>query len=46
VGHDKSNFGKLLFFLGSAHITRRYPEQFGLINDKLFGQDRWYHQML
>ena len=49
VGHYKGNFGNLLFFwdilFGSAHITRRYPEQVGLIDDKLFGQERWYHQM-
>ena len=31
---------------GSAHITRRYPDQVGLVDDKLFGQERWYHQML
>ena len=49
VGHYKGNFGNLLFFwdilFGSAHITRRYPEKVGLIDDKLFGQERWYHQM-
>lgn len=50
VGHYKGNFGNLLFLwdiiFGSAHITRRYPEQVGLADDKLFGQERWYHQML
>ena len=50
VGHYKGNFGNLLFLwdiiFGSAHITRRYPDQVGLIDDKLFGQERWYHQML
>jgi sterol desaturase/sphingolipid hydroxylase (fatty acid hydroxylase superfamily) len=49
VGHYKGNFGNLLFvwdiIFGSAHITRRYPAQVGLIDDKLFGQERWYHQM-
>jgi hypothetical protein len=30
---------------GSAHITRRYPAKVGLIDDRLFGQERWYHQM-
>ena len=30
---------------GSAYITRRYPAQVGLIDDRLFGQERWYHQM-
>jgi sterol desaturase/sphingolipid hydroxylase (fatty acid hydroxylase superfamily) len=50
VGHYKGNFGNLLFvwdiIFGSAHITRQYPAQVGLIDDKLFGQERWYHQML
>lgn len=49
VGHYKGNFGNLLFFwdilFGTAHITRRYPAQVGLIDDQLFGQERWYHQM-
>lgn len=49
VGHYKGNFGNLLFLwdilFGSAHITRRYPAQVGLMDDKLFGQERWYHQM-
>jgi sterol desaturase/sphingolipid hydroxylase (fatty acid hydroxylase superfamily) len=49
VGHYKGNFGNLLFFwdilFGSAHITRQYPAKVGLIDDKLFGQERWYHQM-
>ncbi|MEN9889077.1 MAG: hypothetical protein RL559_1114, partial [Pseudomonadota bacterium] len=30
---------------GSAHITRQYPPKVGLIDDQLFGQERWYHQM-
>jgi sterol desaturase/sphingolipid hydroxylase (fatty acid hydroxylase superfamily) len=50
VGHYKGNFGNLLFLwdiiFGSAHITRQYPERVGLIDDQLFGQERWYHQML
>ena len=49
VGHYKGNFGNLLFIwdmmFGSAHITRRYPERVGLIDDQLFGAERWYHQM-
>jgi sterol desaturase/sphingolipid hydroxylase (fatty acid hydroxylase superfamily) len=49
VGHYKGNFGNLLFLwdilFGSAHITRCYPAQVGLMDDKLFGQERWYHQM-
>ena len=49
IGHYKGNFGNLLFIwdliFGSALITRQYPERVGLIDDKLFGQERWYHQM-
>lgn len=34
IGHYHGNFGNLLFFwdvlFGTAHITRRYPERFGL----------------
>ena len=49
VGNYKGNFGNLLFFwdvlFGSAHITRKYPESVGLKDDRLFGQERWYHQM-
>lgn len=49
IGHYKDNFGNLLFIwdilFGSAHITRQYPEKVGLLDDQLFGQERWYHQM-
>jgi len=49
IGNYKGNFGNLLFFwdvlFGSALITRQYPAQVGLIDDQLFGQERWYHQM-
>ena len=49
IGHYKGNFGNLLFIwdliFGSAHITRKYPAKVGLIDDQLFGQERWYHQM-
>jgi sterol desaturase/sphingolipid hydroxylase (fatty acid hydroxylase superfamily) len=49
IGHYKGNFGNLLFIwdliFGSALITRKYPERVGLIDDQLFGQERWYHQM-
>lgn len=49
IGHYKGNYGNLLFIwdliFGSAHITRKYPAQVGLIDDQLFGQERWYHQM-
>ena len=49
IGNYKGNFGNLLFFwdvlFGTAHITRKYPAKIGLIDDELFGQERWYHQM-
>lgn len=49
IGHYKGNYGNLLFIwdmlFGSAHITRQYPAKVGLIDDQLFGQERWYHQM-
>ena len=49
IGNYKGNFGNLLFFwdvlFGTALITRKYPEQVGLIDDQLFGEERWYHQM-
>lgn len=49
VGHYKGNFGNLLFFwdvlFGTAHITRRYPAKVGLIDDHLFGEEKWQHQM-
>lgn len=49
IGHYKGNYGNLLFIwdmlFGSAHITRKYPAKVGLIDDQLFGQERWYHQM-
>ncbi len=49
VGHYKGNFGNLLFvwdmIFGSAKITRQYPPQVGLIDDHLFGAERWQHQM-
>ena len=49
IGHYKGNFGNMLFvwdlLFGSALITRKFPEKVGLIDDHLFGQERWYHQM-
>ena len=49
VGNYKGNFGNLLFFwdvlFGSAHITRQYPASVGLKDDRLLGQERWYHPM-
>jgi len=49
IGNYKGNFGNMLFIwdliFGSALITRQYPAKVGLIDDALFGQERWYHQM-
>lgn len=49
IGNYKGNFGNLFFIwdiiFGSALITRQYPEKVGLIDDQLFGQEKWYHQM-
>lgn len=49
IGNYKGNFGNLLFFwdvlFGTAHITQKFPEDVGLQSDRLFGQERWYHQM-
>ena len=36
-------FWDVLF--GSPHITRKYPASVGLKDDRLFGQERWYHPM-
>ena len=49
IGNYKGNLGNMLFIwdliFGSALITRKFPEKVGLIDDHLFGQERWYHQM-
>lgn len=49
IGHYKGNYGNLLFFwdvlFGTAHITRRYPAEVGLQDDKLYGAEAWQHQM-
>ena len=49
IGHYKGNFGNLLFFWDilfcSAHITRKYPAQVGLMDDKLFGKERWFVEL-
>jgi len=49
VGHYKGNFGNLLFLwdvlFGTAHITRRYPDAVGLVDDRLFGDEHWADQM-
>ena len=49
MGHYKGNFGNLLFIwdmmFGTAKITRKFPAQVGLMDDQLFGQERWQNQM-
>ena len=49
IGNYKGNFGNMLFLwdvlLGTAHITQKYPAAVGLQGDRVFGQERWYHQM-
>lgn len=49
IGNYKGNFGNMLFLwdvlLGTAHITQKYPDAVGLQGDRVFGQERWYHQM-
>lgn len=48
VGHYRGNYGNLLFFwdilFGTALITRRYPPEFGLPDDRRHGSERWYIQ--
>lgn len=49
IGHYTGNFGNLLFFwdivFGSAKITRQYPAKVGLMDDHLFGVEKWQQQM-
>lgn len=48
VGHYRGNYGNLLFLwdvlFGTALITRRYPPEFGLPDDRRHGSERWYIQ--
>ena len=49
IGHYTGNYGNLLFLwdvlLGTAHITRRYPPAFGLMDDRAHGSERWQVQL-
>lgn len=49
IGHYTGNFGNMLFFwdilFGSARITRKYPAQVGLKDDRIFGKERWFVEM-
>jgi sterol desaturase/sphingolipid hydroxylase (fatty acid hydroxylase superfamily) len=46
IGHYNGNYGNMLFFwdvlFGTAHITRRYPERFGLDYAGGEPKDPWY----
>jgi sterol desaturase/sphingolipid hydroxylase (fatty acid hydroxylase superfamily) len=50
VGNYKGNFGNLLFIwdiiFGSAHITQQYPKEIGLVDDRLFGKEKWWVEYL
>jgi sterol desaturase/sphingolipid hydroxylase (fatty acid hydroxylase superfamily) len=47
VGYYKGNFGNMFFLwdvmFGTAHISRRYPEAYGISHYK---KDQWYAQFL
>ncbi|RZS42902.1 sterol desaturase/sphingolipid hydroxylase (fatty acid hydroxylase superfamily) [Limnobacter thiooxidans] len=49
IGHYTGNFGNMLFLwdvlFGTAHITRKYPSEIGLMDDRIHGQEHWAHQM-
>lgn len=49
IGNYTGNFGNMLFLwdviFGTAHITRKYPAEVGLKDDRLFGEEHWSHQM-
>ena len=49
IGYYKGNFGNLLFFwdvlFGSAHITQQFPAKVGLMDDVLFGKEKWYIEL-
>ena len=49
IGNYKGNFGNMLFIwdllFGTAHITQQYPAEVGLQDDRLFGKERWFHEM-
>ena len=49
VGHYTGTYGNLLFFwdvlFGTAKITRQYPPEFGLPDDRRHGAERWHVQV-
>lgn len=50
IGHYTGNYGNLLFLwdviFGSAHITRRYPDAYGLQDDRDHGPEPWLAQFV
>jgi sterol desaturase/sphingolipid hydroxylase (fatty acid hydroxylase superfamily) len=50
IGHYTGNFSNLLFLwdllFGSAHITQQYPKHIGLIDDRKFGSEKWWVELL
>lgn len=50
IGHYTGNFGNLLFFwdvlFGTAHITQQFPPKVGLVDDALFGSEKWWVEWL
>lgn len=49
IGHYTGNYGNLLFLwdvlFGTAKITRQYPPEFGLPDDRRHGAERWAVQV-
>jgi len=50
IGYYSGNFGNLLFFwdvlFGTSVITRKFPPAYGLADDRSYGQEEWYVQLL
>jgi sterol desaturase/sphingolipid hydroxylase (fatty acid hydroxylase superfamily) len=50
IGHYTGNYGNLLFIwdmlLGTAHITQRYPAEYGLADDRSHGPESWRVQLV
>jgi len=50
IGHYTGNFSNMLFLwdllFGSAHITQQYPKDIGLVDDRLFGAEKWWVELL
>ncbi len=50
IGHYMGNYGNMLFLwdvlFGTARITRQYPAEYGLKDDRRHGSEKWYTQLL